>query len=321
MTAEPVPEPAPNSAGTVYVPDASAIPDEPPDEILYHHRAPMFGSAKTLWANREIVLTLAERDFRVQYKQASLGIIWALLTPVATLLVLIIVFSRVRSFHVAHVPFALYAFVGVLCWSFFATSLGQGGTSLLSNKALLSKTQFPRECFPIENMIVNGLNTVLSWFPLAILFVWFGRAPKPAVVWVPLFMLIEVLFAAGLTLATASLIIQFRDLNQLVPIIISLGIFLTPVIWPFTKIPSHYHLTHAHLVNGHLVGGITVNPQVIYGFINPLGPVINSVRETMLLGQHPTWAPLIAAGISSVLYFVFGYKIFKRFEVDFADIA
>jgi lipopolysaccharide transport system permease protein len=318
---EPVSEPAPNDAGSLYVPDPSAIPDEPPEEILYHHRAPMIESAKTLWANRDIVFTLAERDFRVQYKQASLGIIWALLTPVATLLVLIIVFARVKSFHVPHVHFAIYAFVGVLCWSFFATSLGLGGTSLLSNKALLGKTQFPRECFPIENMIVNGVNTVLSWFPLAILFVWFGEAPKLATVWVPLFMLIEVLFATGLTLATASLIIQFRDLNQLVPIIISLGIFLTPVIWPFSKIPSKFHVTHGHLVNGHLVGGITVNPQVIYGFINPLGPVINSIRETMLLGQHPTWPPLIAAAISSVLYFVFGYKIFKRFEVHFADIA
>ena len=268
-------------------------------------------SLKLLWEHREIVYTLAERDFRAQYKQATLGILWAVLSPLATLAIFAIVFSRVKAFPHQGIPYALYAFVGILCWSFFASSVGSGGGSLLSNKALLAKTQFPRECFPLETMLVNALNTVLSWVPLAVLFVVFGRAPKLATLWVPLFMLIEVAFAAGLMLALSSLIIQMRDLAQVLPILLSLGIFMTPVIWPFDYIPDHFHV----------VGSFYVNLQVVYGFFNPLGPVIANLRTTMLVGHNPTWAPLIAAICGSLVYLLLGFRIFKRLEVNFADIA
>ncbi len=304
-------ETRPEGDDSLQIYDRSVIPAEPPEDIVYHHRAGFFSSIRLLWNHREIIYTLAERDFRAQYKQATLGILWAVLSPVATLVIFVFVFSRVKAFPTQGIPYPLYAFVGILCWSFFAASLGAGGNALLSNKALLAKTQFPRECFPLETMAVNALNTVLSWIPLVLLFVIFGRAPAVATVWVPLFMLMEVAFAAGVTLAISSLIIQMRDLVQVLPIIISLGIFATPVIWPFSYIPAHYHLT-AH---------ITINLQAVYGFFNPLGPIITSVRQTMLLGRNPSWLPLFTAFVGSILYLVFGYKIFKRFEVNFADIA
>jgi ABC-type polysaccharide/polyol phosphate export permease len=312
------------------VTDLSTITDKPSDAILYHHKVRMLDATKTLWAHREIIYTLAERDFRAQYKQATLGMMWAVLSPVATLITLMIVFSRVHLFEESSIPYGLYAYTGILCWSFFASALGSGGNSLLVNKALLAKTQFPRECFPLENMLTTALNTVLSWIPLVVLFVIYGKAPALAIVWTPLFMLVEVVFAAGVTLAIASLIIQMRDLTQVLPIILSLGIFATPVIWPFDYIPNHFHVTGGKYVkyyaaNGHVlhhwVGGIYVNLQLVYGFINPLGPVINNVRETMLLGRWPTPGPMVAAVLGSLCYIFFGYRIFKRFEVNFADIA
>jgi ABC-type polysaccharide/polyol phosphate export permease len=310
----------PDDPNALYIQEV-AVADEPPHEILYNHRTTLKEGARAVWAHREIVFTLAERDFRVQYKQATLGVLWAIVNPVATLLVLIIVFSRVKGYSTGSTPFPLYVFVGILSWTYFATSLGQGGNALLTNKSLLSKTQFPRECFPIEIMMVNALNTVLSWIPLALLFLFYQQLPKVTTVWVPLCIVIEILFTAGVTLGTASLIVQFRDLSQVIPIVISLGIFLTPVIWPFSKIPTQYHVTQAHLVHGQAVGGLTVNLQVIYGFFNPIGPVINTIRQTMLVGGNPSFAPLLAAAVGSVLYFVFGYVIFKKFEVSFADIA
>lgn len=319
-------EPDSASGGALFIPDISAIPDEPPDDILFHHNPGLIASARLVWEHREIILTLAERDFRAQYKQTALGLLWAVLTPVATLAVLVMVFSRVHGFNTQGVPFALYAFVGIMCWSFFAASLGIGGNSLLNNKALLSKTQFPRECFPLETMVVNGINSTMSLVPLTILFVVFGRAPAVATLLVPLFVLVEIVFAAGVTLGTAGLIIQARDLTLVLPLVISLGIFATPVIWPFSLIPTHVHVAGGHMVAGlagghHWIGGFTINLQVVYGFFNPLGPVIASVRDTMLLGRAPSWGPLIAATIGAVLYFFFGYKLFKRFEVHFADIA
>jgi ABC-type polysaccharide/polyol phosphate export permease len=286
---------------SLWVADPDAIPDDPPAGIWYKHHARLFSSLRLLWANREIVVTLAERDFRAQYKQATLGILWALLSPLLTLLIFIVVFSRARSFGTEHLPFALFSFVGILCWSFFSSSLASGGNSLLANKALLAKTQFPRECFPLETMLVNGLNTVLSWIPLAIMFVIFGRAPAVATLWTPMFMLIEVVFAAGITLAVAGIVIQARDLVQVLPVIISLGLFVEPVIWPFSKIPE--------------------DVQPIYSFLNPLGPVIDNVRRTMLLGIEPDWYLIGIAALGAVLYLLLGFKLFKRLEVQFADLA
>src|SRR5665213_4188502 len=181
-----------SDAVPLLITDLSAIPAEPADDILFRHKAGLIKSARLVWEHREIIHSLAERDFRAQYKQTALGLLWAVLTPVATLLVLVVVFSRIHNFHTQGVPFALYAFVGIICWSFFATSLGHGGNSLLNNKALLSKTQFPRECFPLETIVVNDVNTTFSVVPLALLFVFFGRAPTIATLWVPLFVLIEI---------------------------------------------------------------------------------------------------------------------------------
>jgi ABC-type polysaccharide/polyol phosphate export permease len=314
----------PDRGRKLVVTDLASIPAEPSEDILYTHKVSALASARNLWAHREIMYTLAERDFRVQYKQAALGLAWAVLSPVATLLIFVMVFSNTAvkaAFPTQGIPYALYAFVGILCWSFFSQALGNGGTSLLTNKALLAKTQFPRECFPLETMLVTALNTVISWIPLALLFVIFGRAPKLATIWVPLFMVVEVVFAAGITLAVSSLIIQMRDLQQVLPIIVSLGIFITPVIWPFAWVPVHYHLFGGTEVNGHWIGGVWVNLQAVYGFFNPLGPIINSVRQTMLLGHNPSLWPLTTATIGAFCYLVFGYRIFKRLEVNFADIA
>ena len=299
-------ESGPAGKGSLQVTDVSAIPAEPPRESYYHHKASALSSIKRLWAHREIIFTLAERDFRAQYKQATLGVMWALLTPVLTLIIMVIVFSRAKTFGTEGIPFALFAFVGILCWTFFSSALGTGGNALLTNKALLAKTQFPRECFPLEVMGVTGINTVLSWIPLAILFVIFGRAPAITTLWAPLFMVIEVAFAAGLTLAVSALIIQMRDLVQVLPVILSLGLFVNPVIWPLSKLSG---------------------PEVpkfvlpLYSFFNPLGPVIDNVRRTMLLGLEPDWSLIGIAILGALFYLAVGYRLFKRLEVNFADIA
>ena len=312
--------------------DVTAVPAEPREEILYRHRVRYLESIRNLWAHREIIYSLAERDFRAQYKQASLGVLWAILSPVATLAIFVVVFSRVKSFSTQGLPYALYAFVGILCWSFFATALSNGGQSLLNNKALLAKTQFPRECFPLETMCVNALGTMISWIPLTLLFVYFGRAPRLATLFVPMLMVTEVVFACGVALAVSSIIVQMRDLMQVLPILTSLGLFATPVIWPFSEIPTSYRLFGhtvriSKVVGGqvvhhhHLVGGITVNLQMVYGFFNPLGPIIANARTTMLLGDAPQWNLVAVSVVGALTYLLVGYRIFKRLEVNFADIA
>lgn len=286
---------------TLRVVDAADLAPEPGPGDFYKHHARLVPSLRKLWAHREIVFTLAERDFKAQYKQAFLGVLWALLSPVLTLIIMIIVFSRARTFGTEGLPFGLFAFPGILCWSFFSGAVSVGGNSLLTNKALLNKTQFPRESFPLETLVLTAINTVLSWIPLAILFVVYHHTPKFGTLWAPMFMVVEVMFAAGVTLLVSAVVIQMRDLVQVLPIIVSLGLFVEPVVWPLSKIP-HQVLPY-------------------YDFLNPLGQVIDNVRRTMLLGQPPNWGPLALAALGAVLYLLLGYKTFKRLEVQFADIA
>jgi ABC-type polysaccharide/polyol phosphate export permease len=116
-----------------------------------------------------------------------------------------------------------------------------------------------------------------------------------------LLILIELAFTIGVTVGVSALIIQMRDLAQVLPIVIMLGLFATPVIWQFKRVPAKW--------------------QIVYGFVSPLGPVIDDFRRTMLLGLNPAWGPLLAAIAGAVFYLVLGYRIFKRLEVNFADIA
>ena len=142
---------APSNSGNLKARDGSAIPAEPPSDLIYRHEARLRTSIRDLWASRDIIYTLAERDIRAQYKQATLGLGWALIAPCAMLGIFIIIFSRTKALGVPPgVPYPLFAFIGILSWTFFAQALGTGGTALLMNHDLMSKTQFPRECFPLE---------------------------------------------------------------------------------------------------------------------------------------------------------------------------
>jgi lipopolysaccharide transport system permease protein len=292
----------PSASGSMKSAEGSALPDEPPRQSIYHHRARLWPSVRGLWASRDIIYTLAERDIRAQYKQAILGLAWALIAPIAMLGIFTIIFSRTKALGIPPgIPYPLFAFIGITAWTFFSQALGTGGTALLTNHDLMSKTQFPRECFPLESILVNVVNGVLTWIPLAVLFIYYRFVPYPTTVWVPLFIVIELMFTIGITLGISALIIQMRDLAQVLPIIIQLGLFITPVIWEFSLIPAKL--------------------RIVYGFFNPLGPVIDDTRRAMLLGQNPDALPLLAAIIGTICYVAVGYRLFKRFEVNFADIA
>jgi ABC-type polysaccharide/polyol phosphate export permease len=281
--------------------DPAAVPEEPDAELLHRHKWNAGASVKELWARREIIFTLAERDVRANYKEATLGIAWAVLTPLVTLIVLILVFKRVKTFHTGDAPYALFAYLGILPWQYFSSSFGSGGNALLSNKGLLSKVHFPRECFPLAQILEAALNTALALPVLFLLFVMYHYPPHVQGLWFPVFALIEVMFTAGIVLAASALLVHVRDLVQVIPVVTSLGMFATPVIWPFSRLSVHV--------------------QAIYSFFNPLGPVIDNLRRTILYGQSPTWGLLAIAFVGASLYLIAGYSIFKRLEADLADIA
>jgi ABC-type polysaccharide/polyol phosphate export permease len=292
--------------------DPREIPDNPPLESLYRHHVSFLGSVRDTWKHREVIYALAERDVRISYKQAALGMLWAILNPVLQVVIFTLIFSRVKAFHVKGVPYSVYAYTGILCWTYFAGSLTAGGVSMVGNISLLQKTQFSRECFPLSQMLEQTLYTTIALLPLAILMGYLGFAPKAETLYFPLFVAIEIVFTSGVVLAMCALIVYVRDLVQIMSIITQLGLFATPIIWPLDKISS---ITYSPL------GLHKVDLRPYYCFFNPLAAVIDDVRRTALEGLQPDWRLTGIAAVSAFLYFVAGYKIFKRLEIGFADIS
>ena len=156
---------------------------------------------------RELVRTLAERDLRVRYKQAVLGFAWTLLTPFALMVVFTIFFQRVANVDTGGVPYPLFAYLGLLPWTFFSTSVSNGGQSLIVNSQLINKVYCPREVFPLASSVVAAVDTCISVLMLCLLFVVTGFMPKATSVWLPAMLVVQVAFTFGLTRLTSAVVV------------------------------------------------------------------------------------------------------------------
>jgi len=298
--------------GRLVVFDVSTVPDDPPEAEFYRHRPDMLHSARELLRRWDVMFTLAERDIRAQYKQAVLGVAWALLVPLVNLAMLSILASHVSGFTPGgHVPWLLWAYSGLLAWGLFGGAIGGGMNSLVANKALMAKSHFPRECFPLSQVLESAFGSLIALVPLIVLFGRYTYAPRLATLWSPLYLAIEIPFTLGLVFLVSSLVVTMRDLQQVVPIFMPL-IMLITVLQPLA-VEKHHVLT-AHFITDPLF-------RVIYCVLNPAAAVLSNFRDSMLLGFGPQWEILIAGAIGSVGYLLLGYTVFKRLEVNFADLT
>lgn len=297
--------------GGLKVFDVSLVPAEPPQDQLYKHRPDMARSARELLRRWDVMFTLAERDIRAQYKQAVLGVAWALLVPLVSLFILTVLVGHVKGFEPGgHVPFLLWTYVGLLAWGLFGGAIGGGTNSLVSNKALMAKSHFPRECFPLSQVLESAFGSAIALIPLIILFAAYGDWPKADTVWVPLYLLVEIPFMVGLVFLVSSVIVTIRDLQQIVPILMPFLMLIT-VLKPLSV--EKHHALQASFITG------TLRP--LYCILNPLAPVLANFRDSMLLGFGPQWDILILGAIGSIAYLIVGYVVFKRLEVNFADLT
>jgi ABC-type polysaccharide/polyol phosphate export permease len=274
---------------------------EPPPEIVFRRKLRLFASIREVWQVRELVRTLAERDFRIRYKQAVLGFAWAVLTPFALMVVFTLFFQRVAHVDTGGAPYALFAYLGLLPWTFFSTSVSQGGQSLVLNNQLLNKVYCPREVFPLASVLVAAIDTAIALLVLAALFIVTATVPQITSVWVPVLLAVQVAFTFGVTLIASAILVFFRDLRHALPIILQLGLFATPVAYGMNVVPASL--------------------QVVYSAANPLAPVIDGYRRTILLGLPPNWEILLPGAVTSLMLLLLGYALFKRLEPGFADYA
>ena len=288
---------------TLNVLDPATIAATPPPELAFRRKVSLIAALKSLASAWEMVTTLTERELRIRYKQAVLGIAWALLQPVILIFTITSIIGKLADAKIDtdYKSYALFVVCGLIPWTFFASAVGQGGMSLLQNLQLINKINCPREVFPLAMVGVAVVDTLTSMLAVVALFVINTTLPHPLVLlWTIPFIAIEVLFAMGVSLLVSSLVVHIRDIRHVLPVVIQMGLIFTPVIWSFAK------MTH--------------RTQIIYSALNPLGPVIDGWRKTALRGVAPDLTMIGIASISSIVFFFVGFRVFKRLEASFADL-
>jgi ABC-type polysaccharide/polyol phosphate export permease len=280
--------------------------DAPRREILFRRRVSLRHAIRELWHFRELIVTLAERDLRVRYKQAVLGVAWAVITPVVMMIAFTLVFTKIAPSITfgKGIPYVLGSYLGLIPWTFFSTCIQSGGQSLVGNVGLLNKLYCPREVFPIAAIIDAIFDAMIATLVLLVLFPVTGFVPKVQAFYIPLLLIPMMAFTLGVTLAISSILVYLRDLRLVLPIAVQMGLFITPVIYPPWK------LDHSDMVL-----------RVVWSVLNPLVPVIDGLRRTVLLGHAPQWLPFLAGTGGSMLMLLGGFILFKRLETGIADVA
>jgi ABC-type polysaccharide/polyol phosphate export permease len=278
------------------------VPDVgPPPGIRYRRHLSYRQALGELWQSRQLTRTLIERDLRIRYKQTVLGFGWSVVGPVTFMLVFTLFFGRAGHFNTGGAPYPVFSYIALVPWTFFAESLALGSASLLTNLTLLNKVYCPREVFPIATIAGAGFDALVSTLVLFVLFAIYRYPPALTTLWVPLLIVVLLTFTLGVTLFSAAVIIYLRDVRYVVPLAVQVGLFATPIAYSLTVIPAR------------------LLPP--YAVANPLGPVIQDFRRTVLYGLAPEWGLLGLAALASVGWLLGGYALFKRLETGFADIA
>ena len=290
---------------------APEVPDSPPPDLRYRRHLRLAEALRQLYRAAGLIRSLTERELRVRYKQAHLGAAWALLSPALLMVVFTLLIGRgVLSVGTGGKPAYLFSYVALVPWMFFATSLSQGGISLVTNLYLVNKIYCPREVFPLTSVLVAGFDALVASLLLLVLFPVGHSLPAGSTIWLPLLLLVEVIFTIGVTLFVSAVVVYFRDLRHLLPVIVQFGLFATPVMYTMTSQPGH-----------RTTSPIPRSLLDLYSVINPLGPIIDSIRRVVLFGQSPEWSYVGIAAATSLAVLVVGYWTFKSLEAGIADVA
>lgn len=277
---------------------------EPPPELIFHRKISFRGAIRDLWGARELIRTVSERNIRVRYKRVTLGILWAVLQPVMLMFAFTFVLHRAGSVQGGppgvHVPYPLFSFVGLMSWTFFTTSVSTASSAILSDLTMLNKTYFPREVLPIGSIAQGLVNYSLALVVLIGMFFVTGYVPKKTAPYALIALVLMMMLVVGLGMIVSALTVYYRDLRLGLPMILQFGLFATPIGYDFTKLPRPLRLP--------------------FSFINPMAPVIDTIRRALLYGEHPAWIFLAAGTITTFAVLFGGYALFKRLEIYFTDI-
>lgn len=253
---------------------------------------------KDLWQYRELLYFLCWRDIKVRYKQTALGVAWAILQPVMTMLLFSLFFGRLAKMPSDGVPYPLFVYTALVPWMFFSSGITQSSGSLVENASLLKKVYFPRLAVPIASVVSGSVDFLCSFVVLIAMMLYYGIVPSLAVLWVPFFLILACTAALGVGLWLSALNVQFRDVRYVIPFLTQLWLFATPIAYPSSLLSEPL--------------------RTLYG-LNPMVGVVEGFRWA-LLGTGTSPGPmLLVSSLASVVVLITGAFYFRRMEVTFSD--
>lgn len=256
-------------------------------------------SLRQLVEYRSLLRAVIGREVRLRYKQTALGFAWALIHPLTLMLVMTAVFGRVVKLDSEGVPYALFAFAGLLPWTFVATATSLSTQSLVKDVELVVRIWFPREILPVGSVVASLLDFGIALgFFVILLFAW-GHPPGWTLVAVIPLIAVQTLLVMGLALFNSALNVRYRDVKFVVPLGLQLWMFASPVIYSIDMVPEAYRDLYA---------------------LNPVVGIIDGYRAAMLHHQLPDWSLLGLSAATGLLLFTCGWWFFRRVEVHFADV-
>ncbi len=252
-----------------------------------------------LWRYRSLLYVLAWRDVKVRYRQAVIGVVWTVLQPLLLVALFTLVFTRIASLTIGTtVPYPVFAFTGLLPWMLFASIVPTSASSLVSNSSLVSKIYFPRLVIPIGSVISRTPDFVISSVMLLVIMAIYGYVPPPTAVLLPVIMVASMLAAASLGIWFSALNVAYRDVQYVVPFLMQVWLFVTPIAYPTSSVPPQLRWLPA---------------------LNPMAWVIDIARWALLGSSIPILVTLVSAGVMVVLL-ISGLFYFRRVQQFFADV-
>lgn len=255
---------------------------------------------KELYRYKDLFLTLTWRDFRVRYAQTTIGLLWALLQPVVTLFILSMVFGKFVGVK-TEVPHLLFTMSGMAIWTYFSFVMSNAGNSIIANQGMVKKIYFPRLIIPLSKAAVGLIDLGISLLIMIALMIWYGVAPSINVFFAPLFLFVGMIAALAVGIWLSALTVRFRDFQHIVPFMVQIGLYITPIAYPAEFAMKELPKWAATLY-----------------YLNPMAGVVQGFRWSLFGGEAPGWMMYVSFSMIFVI-FISGLFYFKKVEDEMAD--
>src|SRR6266480_316337 len=277
---------------------SDSLPDEPVVTIE-PNKGWSLVELRDLWSFRELLYFLTWRDVKIRYKQTALGVAWAVMQPLLTMLIFTLFFGRLAGVPSDNIPYPLFAYAGLLPWTFFANAIGNSGNSLVGSANLITKVYFPRMIIPAAAIGAGMVDLGISFIVLIPLMIYYGVTVSWSILMFPVVVLLTTLLALGVGMWLSALNVKYRDVRFALPFIIQLWMFVSPVIYPSSFLPPRWRSLFA---------------------LNPMTGIIEGYRSS-LFGHSFNWKALTFATLITLAMLIYSSFAFRRMEKSFADIV